>query len=49
MGRKVATLLDGEIVNAPIIQETITGGKLTLNMDSVALANETATKLGCVK
>lgn len=49
VGKKVATVLDGEVVNAPVIQEQITGGKLALNMRSVALANETATKLGCVK
>jgi hypothetical protein len=49
VGRKVATILDGEIVNAPIIEEPITGGRLALTMRSVALANEAATKLGCVK
>jgi hypothetical protein len=49
VGRKVAVMIDGEIVNAPIIQAKIPGGKLSIRMSSPALANELATKLACVK
>jgi hypothetical protein len=48
-GKKVAIMIDGEILNAPVIQAKISGGRLTITTTSPALATDLAAKLACVK
>ncbi len=49
VGRKMAILIDGTVLAAPIINSEITGGRLSIPARSAAEADVTFNKLGCVK
>ncbi len=48
VGKKLANIVDGTILSAPIIMSAITGGRLSITMPSKAAADALAAKLACV-
>ena len=47
VGHKMATVIDGEITNAPVINSKISGGKAMITFSNAAEATALAKKLGC--
>jgi preprotein translocase subunit SecD len=46
-GHKLATIVDGDVVIAPVIKGTIRGGAVTLSMPSASAADQLLKRLGC--
>jgi preprotein translocase subunit SecD len=47
VGHKMATVIDGEITSAPVINSKIGGGKAMITFTDAAEAAALAKKLGC--
>jgi len=47
VGQKMATVIDGEITSAPVINSKINGGKAMITFTNAAEAATLAKKLGC--
>jgi hypothetical protein len=47
VGHKVATIVDGDVVIAPVINGAITGGVVTISMPSMSAASTLLKRLGC--
>lgn len=49
VGKKIATMIDGDIMSAPIIDGAVKGGRFSLTLESSASANALLTMFQCVK
>ena len=47
VGHKLATIVDGDVVIAPVINNAIRGGVVTLSMPSTSAADQLLKRLGC--
>ena len=47
VGHKLATIVDGDVVIAPVINGPIKGGAITLSMPSTSAAEQLLKRLGC--
>lgn len=49
VGKKVAVVVDGTVLNAPIVNSAISGGRFSLLLDDEPTARTLLAKLACVK